>query len=106
MLENQSQSCAHLNLKCVVQVLTIRHGVYPVLVEAGRDGVQLCRSSRLLQLSPLFRESALHHGCLGEGAIWILMDRMKTVDDGMMMIEKCILSNCISIYSTNIQIQM
>lgn len=58
--------------KCVLRVLTVRHRVYPVLVEAGRDAVHLCVAGRLLQLSPLLRESVLHHGRLREGAIWIL----------------------------------
>lgn len=56
-----------------VEDLTVRHWVNPVLVETGWDAVHLCSTGRLLQLSPLLRQSTLHHGGLGEGAIWILI---------------------------------
>lgn len=49
-----------------------------MLVETSGDGVHLCCPSRLLQLSPLLSESALHHGGLGEGAVWVLTDEMRT----------------------------
>lgn len=64
-------------LKCW-RVLTVRHRVYPVLVETGGDAVHLCCASRLLHLPPLLRQSALHHGCLGKGAVWILTEEMRT----------------------------
>lgn len=73
--------------KCVHQVLTVRHRVYPVLVETGRDAVHLCVAGRLLQLSPLLSESVLHHGRLREGAIWILK-RTKMREIVGMMTEK------------------
>lgn len=62
----------------VVSVLTIGHRVDPVLVETGGDRVHLCCARRLLQLPPLLRQGALHHGRLGEGAVWVLMDKVRT----------------------------
>lgn len=47
-----------------VELLTVWHGVDPVLVETCRDAVHLCGAGRLLQLPPLLRQSALHHGGL------------------------------------------
>jgi hypothetical protein len=59
---------------CVVQVLTVRQGVYPVLVEANRYAVHLSHSLSLLHLPPLLSQSTLHHGCLGQRAVWILTE--------------------------------
>lgn len=53
---------------------TVWKWVDPVLVQPHGDGVHLCLTCSLLQLSPLLGQSALHHGSLGQRAIWILMD--------------------------------
>jgi len=52
--------------------LTVWQRVDPVFVQPHGDGVHLCLPSGLLQLSSLLSQSALHHGCLRQRAIWIL----------------------------------
>lgn len=52
--------------------LTVWQRVDPVLIQPHGDGVHLSLSCRLLQLSPLLSQSALHHGRLRQRAIWIL----------------------------------
>lgn len=54
---------------------TIWEGVDPVLVEPHGDGIHLCLPLRLLQLPPLLGQGALHHGCLGKGAVRVLQGK-------------------------------
>lgn len=67
----------HLRLRNTLGVqmksfLTVWQRVDPVLIQPHGDGVHLSLSCRLLQLSPLLSQSALHHGRLRQRAIWIL----------------------------------
>lgn len=52
--------------------LTVWQRVDPVFVQPHGDGVHLCLPRSLLQLASLLSQSALHHGRLGQRAIWIL----------------------------------
>lgn len=50
-----------------------------MLVEPRGDGVHLRLTRRLLQLASLLGQGALHHGRLGQGAVWVLETRVDQI---------------------------